>query len=137
MTRHKSSHFVRGIKTCSRGGRQNCALVTEDDPSPWVMPPINSTTLAVTDAGWSAIKRGSYLGRHSKSSDGVLMRSAWHSRRQTRAHLTLPFQPLNPAAVLQIASVLGFSSEEHQSKVRENKTKQTKKNLERSHVNYS
>lgn len=34
------------------------------------MPPINSVTLAVTDAGWSAIKIGRYLDRHSKPSEG-------------------------------------------------------------------
>lgn len=70
VTRHKSSGFCEGNKDVFQGGARTVLLLQKTTPPPGLCRPINSATLAVTDAGWSAIKRGRYLDRHSKPSDG-------------------------------------------------------------------
>lgn len=137
VTRHKAVVFVRGIKMCSRGAPELCSCYRKRRlPLGYAADQFDD---ACCDWCWMECYKKRALSRPSLKAErrGVLMRSTWQPRRQARAHLALPFQPLNPAAVLQIASALRFSNETHQSNVREKNRNKTKQNLERSHVNYS
>lgn len=125
VTRHKSSGFCEGNKDLFRGAPELCSCYRRRRLP--LCYAANQFGNACCDWCWMECYKKRALSGPSLKAErwGVLMRSTWQSSRQARAHLALPFRPLNPAAVLQIASVRGFSNETHQSKVRKKKQNKT------------